>query len=119
MIFNKESLDARAAVISQHREQLEACNVGFWLTTDVSSHMGFHTSHLQEYQQNITDAEGIYMAHDRRHPDANQYCVPNLLRRPQAISLVRQSGREEESGEARGKEEERRIQQRGKGRNGS
>ena len=25
--------------------------------------------HAQEFEKNISDAEGIYMAHDRRHSD--------------------------------------------------
>ena len=70
MIFEKASIEARAAVIDEYREQLEACNVACLLQY-MLTYMGLRTSHVQEYQKNITDAEGIYLAHDRRHPDAN------------------------------------------------
>ena len=63
MIFEKHTLEARVQFIKDHQHELEAC-IRYMLTSLCHSN-----DLLQEYQKNITDAENIYLAHDRRVSD--------------------------------------------------
>ena len=70
MIFDKTPLEERIRFIRERNDQLEAFTG--WVAWAEGSLLnpGVSISQpAQEYQKNITDAENIYLAHDRRDSD--------------------------------------------------